>query len=81
LRGTYEWLRDKPKAARKWWQRSLDLADAMEQCYDLGLTHLEIGQRLGDRAHLERAEAILGEFGAEWELARARYLLAQHTQE
>ena len=27
--------------------------------------------RLGDRAHLERAEAILAEIGAEWDLARA----------
>ena len=75
LQGRYEWLRDKPKAAQKWWQRSLELAEKQGQRYDLGMTHLEMGQRLGERAHLERAEAIFTEIGAEWDLARARELL------
>ena len=32
---------------------------------------------VGCRAHLERAEAILAEIGAEWGLTRARELLKQ----
>jgi tetratricopeptide (TPR) repeat protein len=72
LQGRYEWLRGKPAAAPKWWQRSLLLAEEMGQRYDMGVTHLEMGRRLGERAHLERAEAILAEIGAEWDLARVR---------
>jgi class 3 adenylate cyclase/tetratricopeptide (TPR) repeat protein len=75
LQGTYKWLRDKPAAARKWWQCSLALAEKQGQPYDLGTTHLEIGRRLGDRTHLEQAEAIFAEIGAEWDLARAREAL------
>ena len=45
--------------------------------YDLGLAHLEMGLRLHDRAHLERAEAILAEIGAAWDAARAREALEQ----
>ncbi len=78
LKGTSEWLRGKPAAA-KWWQRSLALAKEMGQRYDLGMTHLEMGQRLGERAHLERAEAIFAEIGAEWDLARAREALERET--
>jgi len=72
LQGTYEWLRGKPAAAPKWWQRSLLLAEEMGQRYGIGMTHLEMGRRLGERAHSERAEAILAETGAEWDLAQAR---------
>lgn len=75
LRGTYEWLRGKPAAARNWWQRSLALAQEIGQPYDLRVTHPDMGRRLGERAHLERAEAILAEIGAEWDLARAREAL------
>jgi class 3 adenylate cyclase/tetratricopeptide (TPR) repeat protein len=76
LQGRYEWLRGKPRAAKKWWRRALAQAEAQGQRYDLGVIHLEMGRRLGDRAHLERAEAILAEVGAEWDLARAREALA-----
>ena len=75
LQGTYQWLRGKPAAARKWWGRSIDLAEELGQRYDLGMTHLERGRRLGDRAHLERAEAIFADIGAEWDLAQAREAL------
>lgn len=77
LQGTYECLRSKPTAAQKRWQRSLALAEEMGQRYDLGMTHLEIGQRLDERAHMERAEAILAKIGAEWDLARTRELLGR----
>lgn len=77
LKGICEWLRGRHAAAHKWWRRSLALAEEMEQRYDLGVTHLEMGQRLGEHAHLERAEAILAEIGAEWDLARAREALGK----
>jgi hypothetical protein len=77
LQGTYESLRGKPAAAQKWWQRSLAPAEEMGFRYDLGRTHLEMGQRLGKRAHLERAEAIFAKIGAEWDLARAREALGR----
>ena len=70
--GRYEWLMGRSGTARKWWQRSLRLAEEMGQRFYLGKTHLEISQWLGDRAHLERAESIFEEIGAEWELALAR---------
>jgi tetratricopeptide (TPR) repeat protein len=72
LQGRYEWLMGKPAAAQKWWGRSLALAEERGQRYDLGLTYLEMGQRLGERAHLERARAIFTKVGAEWDLARVR---------
>ncbi len=77
LRGTYEWLRSKPAAAQKWWHRGLALAEGMGQAYDSGMIHLEMGRRLGDRRHLERAVAFLAETGAEWDLAQARGALKE----
>jgi len=76
-RGTYEWLATKPFAARKWWIRSLGLADEMSMRYQSGMTHLEMGRRLNDREHLVKAEAIFTEIGAEWDLAETRRLSGQ----
>ena len=45
--------------------------------YELGMTHLEMGQRLKNRGHLERAEAIFAEIGANWDLLQARKALEQ----
>jgi len=42
--------------------------------YDLGMVQLEIGQRMGNSIHLEKAEAIFAEIGAELDLARTRKL-------
>jgi len=70
----------KRAAAQRWWRRSLSSAEKQGQRYDLGLTHLEMGRRLGERAHLERAEAILGDVGAQLDLARARDLLARESE-
>jgi tetratricopeptide (TPR) repeat protein len=61
LQGTYEWLKGKPTSAQKWWQRSHMLAEEMGQRYDSGMALWEMGQRLGDRLHLERAEAVFAE--------------------
>ena len=77
VRGTYEWLRGNAKSAQKWWQRSIGQATQLGMRYDLGLAHLEMGLRLRDCAHLSRAEAILAEIGAAWDVARAREALLQ----
>ena len=77
VRGTYEWLRGNAKSAQKWWQRSIGQATQLGMRYDLGLAHLEMGLRLRDCAHLSRAEAILAEIGAAWDVARAREALEQ----
>jgi predicted ATPase/DNA-binding SARP family transcriptional activator len=68
LRGQYEWLKGDHQAARQWWQRSLEPAEAMGHRYDLALTHLEMSRRLGERASLDRAQALLAEIGADWRL-------------
>ena len=72
LQGRYEWLRGKYKAAQQWWQRSLAIAEESGMHYELGMTHLEMGDRLNDRTHLEQAETILAEIGAKWDLRRAK---------
>jgi len=75
LKGTYEWLRHKPDSATKSRQESLQLAEDMGMRYELAMTRLEMGQRLKERAHLEKAEALFAEIGAEWDLGQTRKLL------
>ena len=41
------------------------------------MAHLEMGRRLGETSHPERAEAIFAEIGAEWDLAQAREALGK----
>jgi hypothetical protein len=43
--------------------------------YDVGMIHLEKGQRLGEYAQLEKAATILAEIGAELDLAKAKELM------
>ena len=68
LQGTYAWLRGKPTTAHLWWQRSLTVAEELGARYELGLTSLEMGRRLGDQEHLERAEAIWTDIGVTMDL-------------
>jgi hypothetical protein len=75
LKGRYEWLRGKREAAREWWNKSLAEAERMSMRYDQGMTHLEIGQQLGERVHLEKAETIFAEIGAELDLVKTGKLL------
>jgi tetratricopeptide (TPR) repeat protein len=75
LQGKYQWLRHKTSSAKKCWERSLELAEEMGMRYELGMTHLETGQRLKDRGHLEQAEKIFAEIGAQFDLAQTRKLL------
>ena len=76
LQGCYAWLKGSAAQARHWWGRSLAEAEALGMPYELGLTHLEIGRRLGEdapqgRTHLEKARAIFTEIGADGDLAQA----------
>jgi len=75
LKGTYEWLSGRSVTAKKWWQHSLSLGEELGMRPDLAITYLEMGSRLKDRAHLERAAAIFAEIGGEWDLAQAQKLL------
>jgi tetratricopeptide (TPR) repeat protein len=75
LQGTYEWLKDKPAAAQRWWQKSLAEAEKLGMRQDIGWTHLEMGRRLNDRSHLEKAERIFEQIGAELDLAKVTALL------
>ena len=76
LQGRYEWLRGKPTAAQKWWQRALEEARRAGECYTEGMVNLEIGRRLRDREQLLQAESILKEIGANFDLAAAREAMA-----
>jgi tetratricopeptide (TPR) repeat protein len=80
FRGRYEWLREKPESAQKWWVRALKLAEDMGMRYEEAMIHFEIGQRLGDFVQLQNAESILEEIGAEFDLAKARESLAILTE-
>ena len=75
LQGVYDWLAGRQASAQKHWQRSIALAEQLGMRYDLAMTHLEMGHRLNDRAHLQKAEAIFAEIGAEWDLEQARKYL------
>jgi class 3 adenylate cyclase/tetratricopeptide (TPR) repeat protein len=75
LRGVHDWLTGKQTSAQKHWQRSIGLAEEMGMRYDLGMTHLEMGRRLTDHDHLQQAEAIFADIGAEFDLAETRRLL------
>lgn len=71
LQGRYAWLKGNAVQAQRWWGKSLVEAETLGMPYELGLTHLEIGRRLGDRTNLEKAEAIFARIGADKDLARA----------
>jgi class 3 adenylate cyclase/tetratricopeptide (TPR) repeat protein len=77
LKGRYEWLKGKFSHAQRWWRRSLLFAEKKGLRYEEARTHLEMGERLKDRAHFERAEVIFQEIGAEWDLAVTREALSQ----
>ena len=51
------------------------VAVEMGVAYDPGMSHLEMGMRLGDHHHLKDAETIFSEIGAQWDLEQTRRLL------
>jgi tetratricopeptide (TPR) repeat protein len=81
LQGTYQWLRGNRRRAQAWWQRSLKAAEALGARYDLARTHLELGGRLGEPEHLQRAAAIFGEIGSLAYRAQAQALLRRAATE
>jgi hypothetical protein len=68
-------LEDRRGTAEKSWRRSPVLAEELGLRYELGAAHLEMGRRLAIRDHLQCAERIFVETGAELDLASARDLL------
>jgi class 3 adenylate cyclase/tetratricopeptide (TPR) repeat protein len=76
LQGTYEWVRGRSRRAQECWRKSLEHAARIRCRYEGALTMLEMGRRLGDREHLERAEAEFAAMGAQFWLAQTQDLLA-----
>src|SRR5262249_33031168 len=74
--GTLFWLKGKRGEANHWWRANIAAAERMGMRYELVRTHLEMGARLTDRVHLERASAVAAQISAAWDLARAEALLA-----
>jgi len=77
FQGRYEWLRGNSSAAQKWWRKALEETRQKSDRYEEGIVHLEIGRYMGDRDHLQQAESILAEVGAEFDLAAAREALGK----
>lgn len=80
LQGTYEWLRNKPEAARKWWAESLAFAEETGITVEEALTRLEMGRRLQDKEMLERAVSMFEEMGTVHGLALAKETLGKLDQ-
>jgi tetratricopeptide (TPR) repeat protein len=72
FQGRYQWLQGNFKAAEKWWGSAMEESLRAGDRYGEGIIHLEIGRRHGDREHLQQAEAILGEIGAEFDLPKVK---------
>ena len=72
FQGRYEWLKGKSSSAQKWWEKALEETLRKGDLYEQGIVHLEIGSRLGDRSHLEQAEMLFEQIGAEFDLVQAR---------
>jgi hypothetical protein len=79
LQGTCEWLRGRRRTAERWWRQGLSFAVRNGIHYDEAMIHLEMGCRLGEREHLEKAAALFEEMGSERNLARAREALDEFT--
>lgn len=78
LGGTCEWLRGRRGAARRR-LRSLTEAESLGARYDVALTELKAGRRLGEPERLERAAALFQEMGATWYVAQTREALRELT--
>jgi hypothetical protein len=61
FRGTYEWLRARPKRAERWWLKSIAAAEQQGLRFDLAESLLELGTHLGDPDLLAEGRAIHAE--------------------
>ena len=71
-RGRYEWLQGNFSAAEKWWGKAMQESQLKGDRFEEGVIHLEIGRRMGDSEHLQLAESIFKEIGAELDMVAAR---------
>ena len=65
LRGTREWMRRRPKAARREWRLSLERAEQLGMPYERALTHAELARRTGSEEDRARALALFADLGIE----------------
>lgn len=72
LKGIYEWLNNKPAAAKRWWRKSLRFAEEKELRYEEAETLLEMGRRLKIQEHVALAEKIFDEMGIVSDLTSGR---------
>jgi class 3 adenylate cyclase/tetratricopeptide (TPR) repeat protein len=63
LQGTCDWLYGRERRARRWWGKSLALAEN-GQPYELAMTYLEMGKRLDEKTYLVKGKEVLAEIGA-----------------
>ncbi len=68
LCGRYEWLRGRPDAARRWWEKSLARAEALDHRLDWAVTALEMGLRLDAASLRAQGRARLEDAGARGEM-------------
>src|SRR5262249_43706429 len=59
LMGTYYWLTGHRRQAERRWQESLAVASNVGAHYEIALTQIEIGKRLGQVTELRRGEELL----------------------
>ena len=77
LHGTSEWLAGNESAGQKYWRESVLLAEKYDFPIESARTWLEIGDRLGDVALIERACEVFLQQGANVFLAAALYCQAR----
>jgi hypothetical protein len=77
LQGRYAWLKGNTAQAQNWWAKSLAEAETLSMPYELGLTHLEIGESLREQTELTKAEAIFVQLGADRDLTKTSKLILQ----
>lgn len=74
--GMYAWLRGRPQAARRHWQRGLQVAQRLGMPYDEAMIHYQLGRFAetgpGRDQHLSRACTLLAELGCTYDLDRAK---------
>jgi class 3 adenylate cyclase/tetratricopeptide (TPR) repeat protein len=79
LHGSLDWLCNRPAAAQRCWAESLALAERFAFAIERAQTLLEMGQRAGDAAIIERATEVFRHTGATTYLALALRAL-DHVQ-
>jgi hypothetical protein len=76
VKGNYEFVQGRPANARSYWQQSLHTAEAVGMCYDVALTHWEMGRRLNEPTHCVQAEQLFRDLGARLDAEAAAAWLA-----